>query len=486
MKRGRNAKLGPNVEVKKRARIGVTEHENVKEAKDEEEILKNIKIHPLLQMPLGTQKMGQDDNDISDKKRSSKTVPKIKNPLLSDWKQRDGFTINPYIDQSDLSIVPERKSRALRINEPGKQIERANNLRQRAKQERLELEHQEELKKKNLVPDERIGEDRYGDEFAEPPPYIEWWDVPFLKNGMRRGCRYEGCGEEVVTYKDENSEDNPITSYIQHPVPIEAPWERLIPTPKPLFLTKQEQKRLRKNRRMLLMKEKQDRIKLGLDAAPKPKVKLKNLMNVLTNETIRNPTEVEMRVRQEIQERADEHERMNAERKLNKEERRHKVEQKVEQDRSRGIYSCVFVVQRLVNPKHLYKVDMNAKQLMLTGACLRLRRGRSLVIVEGGLRGVEKYKSLMMRRINWTANESPRTKDGDSPTTAPGPGPALLLEDLSDNRCDRVWEGEVPEARFHKWTEYTFESDEAIIEFLSKYKLENYWRQSVYLEQEDA
>ena len=478
MKRGRNVYSSPNVELNKRVRTGVKEHENVEKAKEEEEVLKNIKIHPLLQMPLGTQQADQDQILDNDQKSRSRMPLRVKNPLLSDWKHRDGFTINPYINQSDLSIVPERKSRTLRINEPGKQIERANNMRQRAKQERLEFERKEELKRKNLVPDESIGEDRYGDEFEEAPPYIEWWDAPFLKNGMRRGCKYEGCGEKVVTYKDENSEDNPITSYIQHPVPVEAPWVRLIPAPKPLFLTKQEQKRLRKNRRMLVMKEKQDRVKLGLDAAPKPKVKLKNLMNVLMNETIKNPTEVEMRVRQEIEERADEHKRMNAERKLNKEERRHKVEQKVEQDRNRGIYSCVFVVKRLVNPKHIYKVDMNAKQLMLTGACLRLRRGKSLVIVEGGLRSLEKYKSLMMRRINWTANETPRTKDRE--------GPAPPLEDLTHNRCDKVWEGEVGEPRFQKWTEYTFESDEAVIEFLGKYKLENYWRQSVYLEQDDV
>ncbi|GAV29133.1 hypothetical protein PMKS-002613 [Pichia membranifaciens] len=185
MKRGRNAYLSPNVQLNKRARIGVKEQENAEKAKEEEEVLKNIKIHPLLQMPLGTQQADQDQNSNNDQKRKSKMPPKVKNPLLSDWKHRDGFTINPYINQSDLSIVPERKSRTLRINEPGKQIERANNMRQRAKQERLELERKEELKRKNLIPDESIGEDRYGDEFEEAPPYIEWWDAPFLKNGMR-------------------------------------------------------------------------------------------------------------------------------------------------------------------------------------------------------------------------------------------------------------------------------------------------------------
>lgn len=375
-----------------------------KEIEDDDkgvDILNNIKIHPLLQMNVDGSKHEEEKNVVgSDNKRK-----KI-NPILSDWKQREGFLINPYIDQSDLSIVPERRKRIIRINEPGKYIERANHFRDKIKAERIENEQEEQLKKLNLIPDSRIGEELYEEEFKEPPPYVEWWDEPFLKNrGRRSDIKYDGVGEDVVSYKGkdvEEDEDNPITSYIQHPVPIEAPWVRLIPQPKPLFLTKREQKRLRKNRRMIEMKEKQDRIKLGLDPTPGPKIKLKNLMNVLTNETIKNPTEVEMRVRMEIQEREDEHKRMNEERKLSKEERREKIERKIEEDKKRGIFRCIFVVDRLVNPKHVYKVDMNAKQLMLTGVCIRLesKDGKSMIIVEGGYKNVEKYKRLMTKRID--------------------------------------------------------------------------------------
>lgn len=477
MKRNRNENIKTETSENKRIKVTPKEQENDKTFQPGEEVLKNIKIHPLLQMPLRTQHTERDDGVSTSLNLMSSE--KVKNPLLSDWKQREGFIINPYINQSDLSLVPERKKRVIRINEPGKYIERAKHLRERSRQERLVLEHEMELKRLKLVPDESIGEDRYGEEHEEAPPYIEWWDAPFLKSGMHRGSKYEGCGEDVVTYKDEDSEDNPITSYIQHPVPLEPPWVRLMPDPKPLFLTKKEQKQLRKNRRMLVMKEKQDRVKLGLDAAPKPKVKLKNLMNVLTNETIKNPTEVEIRVREEIQERADEHRRMNEERKLNKEERRYKIEQKVKQDQSRGIYRCVFAVVRLVNPKHVYKVDMNARQLMLTGVCVSLENERSLIIVEGGAKSVEKYKRLMQRRIDWTANEIPRKNKGEEEEEL-----VVELEDLSKNRCDKVWEGEVAEAKFHKWTEYTFESEEQLVEFLGKYGMENYWRQSLYVGRE--
>lgn len=433
---------------------------------EENEILNNIKIHPLLQM--SNKKGDYNDDDINNNNSNNSNSNKIKNPILnSDWKQkREGFTINPYIDQNDFSIVPERKKILLKINEPGKFIERGKIIREKLKEERIENAKQERLKELNLIPDYKIGEELYENEFKEPPPYIEWWDIPFLKNGDRRGIKYNNINKENVNYKDEDSEDNPITSYIQHPVPIESPWVRLIPQPKPLFLTKKEMRRLRRNRRMILMKEKQDKIKLGLEPIPKPKVKLKNLMNVLTNETIKNPTEVEMRVRKEIKEREDQHNFMNEERKLNKEDKNEKNERKNEEDKKRGIFRYIFKIDRLINPKHKYKVNMNAIQLMIKGVCLNYQNGKSLVIVESGFKNIEKFKKLMLRRINWKENEIPKGTNGD-----------FELEDLKNNECELLWEGEIIEGKFQKWSVYDYQDEEEIIEFLDKFGMENYWRQ---------
>lgn len=435
---------------------------------EENEILNNTKIHPLLQInnKKGNEKEDNNNTDDDDNKNNKN---KIKNPILnSDWKhRREGFIINPYINQNDFSIVPERKKILLKINEPGKFIERGKIIREKLKEERIENAKQEKLKELNLIPNYKIGEELYENEFKESPPYIEWWDIPFLRNGDKRGIKYINTNKENVNYKDEDSEDNPITSYIQHPVPIEAPWTRLIPQPKPLFLTKKEMKRLRRNRRMNLMKEKQDKIKLGLEPIPKPKVKLKNLMNVLTNETIKNPTEVEMRVRREIQEREDQHNLLNKERKLNKEERKEKNERKNEEDKKRGLFRCIFKINRLVNPKHKYKINMNAIQLMIKGVCLNYQNGKSLIITEGGFKSIEKFKKLMLRRINWKENEIPKRIEGED----------FELEDLKSNECELLWEGEITEGKFQKWSIYDYENEQEIIEFLDRFGMENYWRQ---------
>ncbi|TID30435.1 hypothetical protein CANINC_000946 [Pichia inconspicua] len=403
----------------------------------EDEELDNIKIHPLLQQPI----------NVEPKKVK-------KNPLLSDWRERNNQTLNPYIDQEDISLSfkNERKKILGGFSDPGRQIAKAESFREKLRKERIEREEYERLKQLNLLPDLSIGEDKYEEYGRSMPPYVEWWDANFVING-----RYDG----------DNFKDDPelITSYIQHPVPIDASWRKINVELKPMFLTKSERRKLRRNRRMLEMKDKQDRIKLGLEPAPPNKVSLKNLVNVLTNESISNPTEVEMRVRNEVYERQLKHEQMNEERRLSKEEKRQKLETKMAEELRKGIYCLVCKVKRLVNPKHVYKVDMNAKQFKLMGVCLTLIGDKSLIIVEGGHKNIEKYKRLLTNRINWRENEHKKGEDI-----------SVELEDLSSNYCEIVWEGEIRDFRFMKWSSYKYDNEESLLKFLDKFGIENYWR----------
>lgn len=405
--------------------------------KHEDNELENIKIHPLLQKPIET--------DVKKVKR---------NPLLSDWRERNNRTLNPYIDQENiaLSLKNERKKLLGGFSDPGRQIARAELFREKMKKKREEKEEFERLKNLNLIPDVSLGEDKYEEYGRSLPPYVEWWDGMLVVNG-----RYDG----------EQFNDDPelITSYVQHPVPIDATWRKIDVELKPMFLTKSERKKLRRNRRMVEMKDKQDRIKLGLEEAPSNKVSLKNLVNVLTNESIANPTEVEVRVKNEVYEREMKHNLMNEERKLSKEEKRKKLDKKKEDDLKKGVFCLVCKVKRLVNPKHEYKVDINAKQYGLVGACLTLIDGESLIIAEGGHKNLKKYKRLLMNRINWKENEHRKCED----TT-------VELEDLSDNCCLNVWEGEIRDLRFMKWTSYKYDSEEDLLNFLNKFGVSNYWK----------
>lgn len=72
-----------------------------------------------------------------------------------------------------------------------------------------------------------------------------------------------------------------INHYIEHPVPIRPPGESEEKPPIAMFLTEKERKRLRKQTRAEREKEKQERVLMGLEEAPAPKVKLSNLSRVL-------------------------------------------------------------------------------------------------------------------------------------------------------------------------------------------------------------
>lgn len=99
---------------------------------------------------------------------------------------------------------------------------------------------------------------------------------------------------------------------------------------------------MRKRRRQAELQDKRDRIRMGLIPPDPPKVRLANLMKVLTSDAVQDPTRVEARVRREVAMRKHGHEKMNAERKLTDDQRREKVETKKVEEEKKGIYGAVF------------------------------------------------------------------------------------------------------------------------------------------------
>ena len=78
------------------------------------------------------------------------------------------------------------------------------------------------------------------------------------------------------------------------------PLEAITANQVPVFLTKREMKKLRRQNRREAWKEKQDKIRLGLIAPDQPKVKMSNLMRVLGTEAVQDPTKIEAHVRKQV------------------------------------------------------------------------------------------------------------------------------------------------------------------------------------------
>lgn len=414
--------------------------------------------------------------------------------------------INPYLPvqeedeaapQHDPSIYDpsiatrkggERKSKQLIFNQKGKFMAQANALRQQARLEEMKRRIAAETRKVEI-------EEASDKSFLVPaPPDVEWWDEGLLPPGQGT---YEGCleaGRNAIT-----TPDSIITDLIQHPILLAPPQDKFTPAPKPLMLTQQEQKKLRRQRRMADMKEEQAKIRLGLIEPPAPKVKKSNMMRVLGEQAVKDPTAVEARVNREIAQRAADHEKANADRQLTKEQRAEKLQKQQEGDEARGVHISVFRVDNLSSGKHRYQVDVNAKENALTGTVV-LHPEMNLIIVEGGAHSMNNFRKLMLNRIKWAENTMPLNNSnsttfvgqavgssGNANKSALGEGESKQatwvspfdddgrLKDLSENRCVLVWEGDELARVFKRWGSRAVRTDGEAKEALRRVGMENMW-----------
>lgn len=180
----------------------------------------------------------------------------------------------------------------------------------------------------------------------------------------------------------------------------------------PVFLTKQERKKLRRQNRREAWKEEQEKIRLGLAPPPEPKLRIANLMRALGNEAVQDPTKIESHVREQMAKRQKAHEDANNARKLTADQKRDKKVRKLKEDTSCGVSVSVYRIRELFKfQAKKYKVETNAKQLLMTGI-VALFRDCSVVVVEGGPKQQKKFRRLMLNRIKWD-EDVVRNADGN-------------------------------------------------------------------------
>lgn len=414
----------------------------------------------------GRQSQAKGANRRTDSPMSAKQGLDLSGPSLEEIKD------NPYFDPSlgpRTTIAKPRQSRQLVFNQKGKYIQQAAALRRQAQLEAMKKRIAERTRQAGI--DEDLDVEKA---FLVPaPPAVEWWD-----EGLVNGGDYSAIEDEKNVKID--TPDTIVTAYIQHPVLLDPPQEKHMPQQKAMFLTPKEQAKIRRQRRMADLKEQQAKIRLGLEPAPPPKVKKSNLMRVLGEQAVKDPTAVEARVTREIAERREKHEEMNAERKLGKDERREKLATQQEKDADKGIHVSVYRIDNLANGRNRFKISKNAEQQALTGVCVMHPR-LNLVIVEGGAHSINAYKKLMLNRIDWGENPG---SNGAQENKSREPLASWLeaeddkgnLKDLSTNSCDLLWEGQAKGRAFRKWLgARVCESDSQAKDVLARGKMENFW-----------
>lgn len=340
-----------------------------------------------------------------------------------------------------------RNKRTLRFHEPGKFQQLAERLRMKAQLEKLQNEISQIAKKTGISSATKLALIAKSEGTNEDIPSMEWWDSVILEDNL------DTIRDGKIAIKNYI-----VNTLVEHPTQMRSPTDPLRPAYMPVFLTKRERKKLRRQNRREMWKEEQEKIRLGLEAPPEPKLRISNLMRVLGTEAVQDPTKIEAHVREQMAKRQKAHEEANAARQLTTEQKRQKKIRKVKEDTSLGVFISIFRIRDLHElASKKFKIETNAKQLFMTG-CIVLYPDCCVVVVEGGVKQQKKYRKLMQHRIKW---EEDIVKDPDGNEVP--------------NKCVLVWEGTSKQRNFGEVKFKACPTERLAREYFKKHKVEHYW-----------
>ncbi|KAL0591026.1 U4/U6 small nuclear ribonucleoprotein Prp3 [Plecturocebus cupreus] len=371
-------------------------------------------------------------------------------------KPSEDMESNTFFDPR-VSIAPsQRQRRTFKFHDKGKFEKIAQRLRTKAQLEKLQAEISQAARKTGIHTSTRLALIAPKKELKEGDiPEIEWWDSYIIPNGFD------------LTEENPKREDYfGITNLVEHPAQLNPPVDNDTPVTLGVYLTKKEQKKLRRQTRREAQKELQEKVRLGLMPPPEPKVRISNLMRVLGTEAVQDPTKVEAHVRAQMAKRQKAHEEANAARKLTAEQRKVKKIKKLKEDISQGVHISVYRVRNLSNPAKKFKIEANAGQLYLSGVVV-LHKDVNVVVVEGGPKAQKKFKRLMLHRIKWDEQTSNTKGDDDEESDEEAV--------KKTNKCVLVWEGTAKDRSFGEMKFKQCPTENMAREHFKKHGAEHYW-----------
>ena len=217
-----------------------------------------------------------------------------------------------------------------------------------------------------------------------------------------------------------------------------------------LHLTKKELKRQRKLRRQQEQREQQDLQAAGLLPAPEPRLTLRNFIQVLGDQAYLDPSQIELKVQEQMLARQRAHLQRNELAKLTPAQRAAKLARKLTEDTTKSVTTAIFYVKDLSHPYHRTKVDLNAQQWNLSGGVIECTRDPSFacVLVEGGPKAIQRYTRLMLVRMKWSGPDdaAAAAMDDDDDAMEPDHDNDDEMHPVTHkfnphNVCHAIWQG---------------------------------------------
>ncbi|KIH53857.1 pre-mRNA processing factor 3 [Ancylostoma duodenale] len=380
-------------------------------------------------------------------------LPDIPPGILKEREEEYEEELLEFMDPRISARPAERKKKMFNFHEKGEFEQLANKQRAVAKLERLQAEISQAAKSTGISSAVKLAMITPAGKSSDDVPDIEWWDSIVLESDS-----YDAIPDTSVETRFKDT----ISELVEHPIKLKPPTDPMTPQYLKVYLTSKERKKIRRQNRKEMQKERTEMIRIGLAKAPAPKVKISNLMRVLGSDAVQDPTKMEAHVRKQMADRLKKHQQANAERKLTDEQKAAKKTKKIAEDTSLAVHVAVYRVKSLLHPAKKFKVEMNAKQLQMTGVIL-LHKNINLVVVEGGPKQQKFYKNLMLNRIKWEDEVIGQKKDADK--DAPG----------ERNSCQLIWEGQVKRRNFRDFSVVTATIEKQARDLLEKHNVAHYW-----------
>ena len=403
----------------------------------------------------------QAEEEEADEEESREKTPALgfedgQNPYMIDWSIYPGWKKKERKTRGRLNITHSMDARPIMERENKRRQAQALKAMNKQLEEQRAVETEEEARMRALT--------------VQEPPEVEWWDEEFA---------------------NQDPDTNPnITDIVTIPMMIEKPQKKLERKPFVLPLTQKEHKKKRRLRRAAAHQELTQKIRLGLEPTPAPKLTKQNFMRVMPEEAISNPTLVEHLVNQQVEERQTKHVEENESRKLSKEERLEKTKAQAERNAKMGLKQLVFSIALGTNPpyqlltKHKYLLQQNASQWHdITGVGVVMPRF-TLLFIEGGELSTRHYKHLVVNRIKYLKILS-EARDRDASLTIPSEDDKRNHDDASkpvekDPTAKLIFEGEIRKRSFKKWGGLRKYSSEAYASMtLEKFGLSSFVSQAI-------
>ncbi|EGC40077.1 hypothetical protein DICPUDRAFT_96361 [Dictyostelium purpureum] len=413
---------------------------------------------------------------------TSVTTQNIPTPTITQKEEKEDIKFNNEQDDANLEkegeenklffdprikVSTDKKKRlnSFSFIKQGRYTKKGDKIRQQLLEDEIKKQQEANQLLKKTLGDETI------ETFIanEEVPDIEWWDKQIMKT--------EDEKEIISNIESSNIEsilDTEYWSFIEHPVQIktmiQSKENAILPIKPDLLLLTKERKKMRKQRREEIQREKTVRILNGLEPPPENKVKLSNIMRVIGTQAIIDPTKAILEVTKKIEERKKLHESQNEERKLTPEQRKEKEKEKLFRD-AKDLHCSIYKVIDLSHPLFRTKVSKNATDLYGTG-CIVFFNSMNLVVFEAGMKAQKKFKKLMLNRIDWENPPQSNVKETTNNTNQiefPKP-PAGTI-----NSCHLVWEGPIHKQNFKGFHFEVCQIESQARKYLQECGTPHYW-----------